>query len=112
MPHLPIAGALWGLTDSAQFAIIAKAAVDHQVVETERDVLYFQAVLQPLPLRELMIKPEGQRTWKFWKMHTTQFLKLDDEVQDREQRRYRVTGIGDWSSQGGFYEYELREGPK
>lgn len=112
MPHLPVAGALWGLTDTAQFAIIQKAAVDHQVVETQSDVLYFQGSLQPLPVRELLIKPEGQRTWKFYKMFTKQVLKLDDEVQDLAQRRYRVTGTADWGSLGGFYEYELKEEPK
>lgn len=112
MAHVPIAEALWGLTDTAQFAIIRKTSVDHEVVETKADLEFFQGVLEPTPAKNLLIKPEGERKWNWYTLRTRQLLELDDEIQDVDGRRYRLTSKTDWGSLGDYYEYEATEGPK
>lgn len=112
MSHVNVTDALWGLTDTAQFAVIRKEAVDGEVVETKADIDYFQGALQPLPARKLLIKPEGQRSWNWWSMWTERKLKLDDEVEDAEGLRYRVMSMSNWNPNGGYFEYDLAQEPK
>lgn len=95
-----------------QFQIVTKAAVDFELQETQAEGVTFPAILQPLPPQALRIKPEGQRTWKWWTMWTTTSLVLDDVIVDQEGKRYRVMSVQDWVSGGGGYkQYDLTEGP-
>lgn len=112
MSHVPVSDALFGLTDTAQFAIIRKEAVDGEVVETKADIEYFQGVLQPLPPRKLLIKPEGQRTWKWWTLWTEQALALDNQIKDENGVLFRVLAVSDWRRAGGYFEYDLAEAPQ
>ena len=112
MPNLPlVVEALWDLGLSIQFAVIGKATVDFQTVESVTDIIDFIGVLQPIPPRKLMVKPEGQRTWKWWTLYATQELELDWVISDEEKKIYRVMSKTDWS-QAGYIEYELTEKPK
>lgn len=110
MPKPDMRGALWGLTAELQFALLRKAVVDHQLVETNDVVIRFQGDLQfdedlkTVPLRE------GERAWKTGRLRTTQALPPDSVVADRTGAQYRVMGLGDWSA-SGFWSYRLWEGP-
>jgi hypothetical protein len=100
--------ALAGFGETIQFAVVSKTAVDYEVTETLASVAWITGVKQPLPPQALKIKPEGQRSWKWWSFWTNQSLKVDDEIQDSCKRRYKVMEKSDWS-EGGYFHYELTE---
>lgn len=100
--------AFFGFTDRAQFARVSKASVDHEVVETKAEVVWFSGVFEPISPQRLERKPEGQRNWKFWDLWTTEKLVNDDIIQDACNKQYRVSSNQDWRK-GGYYFYELVE---
>ena len=70
-----------------------------------------QAVVQPVNGDELQTVPEGERTNKLIKLHTTEVLKTTDEanavsadtvVVDGET--FRIITVSDWNKLGGFYK--------
>lgn len=117
-----VSGAFWGWSVKSLFISVQKVAVDFEVVENlgsppfdfggygqgNYAALIFVGVLEPLPDRKLMIKPEGQRTWKWWTLWTKKPLELDDIIVDKPGRIYRVMSQSDWSS-GRYYQYDLTE---
>lgn len=110
MPKPNMSGALWGLTEELQFALLRKAIIDHQLVATNDIVVRFQGDLQfdedlkVVPLRE------GQRQWKTGRLRTKQALPPDSVVAERNGTQYLVMGLGDWES-SGFWSYRLWETP-
>jgi len=112
VPNLPlVAEALWDLGQQIQFAVIGKTTADFQVIENTTSIVDFVGVLQPIPPRKLLVKPEGQRTWKWYTLYTSQELELDWVISDEMNKAYRVMSRTDWS-QAGYAEYELTEKPR
>lgn len=101
---------LSGFTRRNQFAVVTKTVSDFEAVESKAAVAWFSGSFQPLPSQRLTLKPEGQRTWKWWTLWTTQKLKLDDVVKDRCNKEYRVLSVSDWF-EAGYYQYDLAEQP-
>jgi hypothetical protein len=68
-----------------------------------------QGVIQTLTPAQLAMKPEGQRTWQWRKLHllSEPRLKLDDVIIIRKIR-YRVMDMED-NSQYGVCSYDLQE---
>lgn len=110
MPNM--ASTLMGFEQSIQFQLITKTVSDHDVVETSkvRPVLWFEGVLEPLNPRDLMVKPEGERKFKWWTLITDMVLPVDSVVKDDRSLVYRVMSSADWS-QAGYHQYQLVEGP-
>jgi hypothetical protein len=105
-----VRGALWGLTSPAQFALLAKAIVDHEVVETNTVALRFHGTLQPEQEQAVVALREGERTWKFWRLLADVTLPPDSVVQDDRGLQYRVMGVSDWSREG-YWSYRLAQMP-
>ena len=99
---------LSGFSETIKFAVVSKAIVDYEVSETKSSIEYFTGVKQPLSAQKLRVKPEGQRTWRWWTMWSTKQLKLDDIIKDNCNREYRVMESSDWREAGHFV-YELIE---
>lgn len=92
------------------FRQVRTAIVDFEVASAPFDEEEFVAVVQPIPPRKLIIKPEGQRDWKWLTLWTEKVLKIDSIIQDNDGRQYRVMTSTDWRG-GGYLEYELAEQP-
>ena len=109
MPNL--ATAIRGFEETMEFTIVQKTVVDHEIVENSKApvILWFEGNVQPMHSRDLMIKPEGQRNFKWWDLWTEMELKNDDIIKDRNGLTYRVMGGNDWS-QAGYQKYTLTEG--
>lgn len=103
-----VSEALWGLTEPAQFRTVSRTPVDFEAVETQAAPQWFDAVLQPIDNQKLLIKPEGERRWKWFEMLTEKELNLGDTVEAYDGKTYRVMAKSDWS-QGGYFRYELTE---
>lgn len=100
--------ALSGLTQQVQFARIKRILKGFNSVPTIQKVNTFAGSLQPIHPRRLMIKPEGERQWRWFQLWTGQQLSTGDYVQDPNGVQYKVMASSDWS-QAGYFEYELIE---
>ena len=110
MPSL--ATTIFGFEETMQFAIVVKTPIDHDIVETSKTpvLLWFEGNVQPLHQKELLVKPEGERKWKWWSLYTDMDLEVDTIITDRNGTEYRVMASSDWS-QAGYQSYQLTEGP-
>lgn len=112
MPPIPnMDDAFFGWDAPAQFAVIKKSAKDFQASESKSDVAWLHGVFLPIPPRKLIMKPEGERKWKWWTLYSVQKLGVDWVVKDLDNKEYRVMSDSDWGG-SGFFEYELVEQPK
>lgn len=107
--------ALRGMTRRVTAQVIKQQVVDFEAVQTPRDLIRASLVLMPMPARKILIKPEGQRTWKWWEGTSTiplelgWFLKID---KDRKVKRlYEVMEESDLS-QARVYAYQFAEAPR
>lgn len=108
-PAVDEAFAGWDL--GLQFKIVTKTAVDGELVETPTETKWFRAVLEPVLLRELKIKPEGQRAWQWYHLYSTEVLDIDAIILDEKNKKYRVMSTEDWSLTSGYTKYELAQAP-
>lgn len=90
------------------FTIITKETVDHELVETAT-VVAAKAVRQPLSAQKLMMKPEGQRAWRWEQLHAFPDLILKpDDVVVFNGIRYRVMDKLDYKEYG-YLEYHITQ---
>lgn len=104
-----MAGALSGWMQNMVFTLIAQVVNGvFTVTETPTNIA-FQGVWQPFTAQQLMIKPEGERGWKWFTVHTLVSLpaKLDDVITYRGTQ-YRIKEKLDYSEYG-YFEYHLVE---
>lgn len=88
------------------FGVVTKTIFGAQVSETMENVS-FQGVMQPLSERQLMMKPEGQRLWKWFWLHADPSLTLTpDMVVTYLGEQFRVTTQKDYRLYG-YVEYHL-----
>jgi len=90
------------------FVRIAAAIVNFQSKQVEYP-LTTHGVVQPLSLRELAIKPEGQRAWSWIVVFARNELALKlGEIAVHKGKRYRLMGQWDWS-ESGYFRYEFAQ---
>lgn len=98
--------ALYNWMQPMTFSKIVKTIVDFQVVETPT-VISFQGVWQPFSPQMLAMKPEGQRQWKWFMLHSPIALSLSpDEVVTYLGTQFRVMSTLDYKLYG-YFQYEL-----
>lgn len=104
-----ISSALGSWSQKFTFECITKGLENFQVIERRRQIS-FKGVIAPLSPRQLEIKAEGQRAWRWLEIHATTCLEIkpDDEV-IYKCTRYRVMAVHNWSDYG-YYRYEIAEG--
>ena len=99
------------LTNTLQqmvFQDIKKKVVNGQVVETTNPI-NFQGSWIPFTIRQLMMKPEGQRRWMWFQVLALTPLPLSpDDVVTYIGKQFRVMQVNDFSLYG-YYEYHLAD---
>jgi hypothetical protein len=103
-----VSDAFWGLTEPTRFQVATRVPVDYEASETLAPPVTFDGILQPETTQKLLVKPEGERRWKWFRLYTTQELALGDAVTAYDGKTYQVMSKDDWS-QGGHFAYELTE---
>lgn len=87
-----VGGAMIDWFQSMQFQIVTKETIDFQVVETEEPV-NFRGVIQPFTLRQLYLRPEGERAWTWAMVHAEPVLSLKvDDIISYRGVHFRVMG--------------------
>jgi hypothetical protein len=106
-PQLPsMSGTVEGWFQNLVIGLITSAVVAGRVQETTTD-LTTRGVIQPLSARQIEIKPEGERQWKWYMLHCQPSLRLrNDDTVVIGCDRYRVMSYFDYS-QYGYVQYEL-----
>lgn len=107
-PKMAEAFSGWG--GAVTLKIVSRDQVDFEETETLYSDLTFTGVIQPIPPRKLMIKPEGERSWNWLTLWSKQRLSNSNIIQDAQNRQYRVMSVTDWRG-AGYFEYELVEQP-
>lgn len=107
--NLPnMASTLDGWLMTLVFIKTIKTIINYNAVETEEE-FSFQGVWQPLSLSELKMKPENERTWKWYNCHTKTDLGLkNDDIITYKDIKYRVMSTG-YFEDYGYYNYHLVE---
>ena len=109
---IDVSDALWDICEFERIQVVKKTVQDFELVESvsDRSPIYIEGSLQPMNARELLIKPEGQRSWRWWTLWTTEKLELDWVVIDRNGSHFRIMNSNDWEA-SGYFQYQLTEGP-
>lgn len=103
-----VSGALLDRLQPIVFSKVTKRNSAFQVIETG-DPIHFEGHWQPFHPRDLLLKPEGQRLWKFYWLHALIALPLKpDDVILYRKIQYRIMGVND-NGLYGYYEYECVE---
>jgi len=101
-------GALLNWKQITIFTVVVKEVIGYQVQETLTPVT-FNGVVQPFTDRQLMLKPEGQRSWTWNWIHADPSLILNtDEIVVYLDVRYRVMSRKDYTPYG-YVEYSIIE---
>jgi hypothetical protein len=88
------------------FNLITKSNVAFEVSQTSNEI-HFEGCWQPLGPQQLVMKPEGQREWKWFELHTDVDLELSpDQIVEYFGERYRVSEKRDYNRYG-YFNYHL-----
>lgn len=105
--NLPqVTAAITGWFKPMTFGVTVKTNVDFLTVDEITDVSC-QGVWQPFTDQQLAIKPEGERSWKWFMIHSDPSLVLttDDQIQ-YQGVNYDVMGKKDYKEYG-YVQYEV-----
>lgn len=104
MPNMADCVQGWG--SPIQFLRIIKNEVDFQITESVKQAftrlqLIVNGILVPLTPRQLLIKPEGERSWKWLSLTTTADVTMEpDDETVFEGMTFRVMGEALWRNNG------------
>jgi hypothetical protein len=95
-----------------QFSSVSKS-IDPVTKEVKEIIVTVEtlASIQPLRTRELAMKPEGERSWEWYKIYALPelVLKTGDMIQINGEGSFRVMGLKNWRARGYMY-YEIVNG--
>lgn len=104
MPNVSAALQTW--FSAMEFGVITKNTINMVVQETI-ETISFRGVWQPFTSRQLLIKPEGQRDWPWFMVHSEIALILEnDSCIIYKGDRYRVMQKRDYQL-NGYVEYDI-----
>lgn len=103
-----VSGALLDWFQNMTFTRVTKIVKDFVLQEVQTNVCA-SGVRQPLSPQEVRMKPEGERTWKWEKIHALPTLVLNpDDIITFESTKYRIMSKLDWKEYG-YVEYHMVE---
>lgn len=104
---------LRGIGRRVSVQVIKQKVVDGEAVQAGVELERASIVLTPMTPRKIAIKPEGQRTWKWWTGTSTLKLELGWYLKpDRDLKKlYEVMEVSDWG-QARVFLYDFAEAPR
>lgn len=104
MPNMATTVSYWQIPLTLQKTI--QNIVNGDLVVTKK-TYQFKGVIQPLSDEKLQFKPEGQRSWTYYWVHTNS--KLNFQTADKiiyKNERYKITAIKNYELYG-YKELEI-----
>jgi hypothetical protein len=99
-----VSGAMQSYFQPTTFEPVGKVVNGFQVVETGTPVT-FRGTIQPFTERQLLLKPEGQRAWTWFMIHSDPVLSLNiDDVVVWNGTQTRIMARKDYALYG-YVEY-------
>ena len=99
-------GNTFGTSARLFYQTVSKSNSEFETVDAYSEPISFAGSLQPFTERQLLIKPEGQRQWVWWKLFTSQSIPLGSIVTDPAKRKCKVVSEKDW---GSYKIYDIAE---
>lgn len=101
-----VSGALQDYFQAMVFTLVRKLVVGFQALETPLPI-NFRGVVQPATDRQLLLKPEGQRAWTWFTLHSDPTLTLQvDDVVEWLGKQTRIMSRKDFMLYG-YIEYTM-----
>lgn len=101
-----VGGAMLNWFQPMTFGVVTTTVVGFQSVQEVVDVSFI-GVIEPLEGRKLLLKPEGQRSWTWYQVHSTPALRLNvDKIIRYLGVQYRVMAVKEYAIYGYMY-YEM-----
>ena len=102
-------GALDNWMQKLTVKVVTKTTVDYQTVETTVS-FDIEAVKQQMNPIRIETKPEGQREWDWFTLHTkaANIFKVDDIVTFNDNN-YRIMTVSDFRDYG-YFQYDMIRG--
>lgn len=91
--------------ESLSFRAVASEVDGFEVTKKKHLQVNFEGSLQPIKTSQLMMKPEGERSWEWRTLFTHQRLENGDTIESCGTS-YKVMSRKEW---GSHYEYEVVE---
>lgn len=85
--------------------LVKKEMVDYELQENITPIS-FKGILQPASVKQIQLKPEGQRQWAWFTLHSTRQFNNDDIIKINNVN-YRIMGLREYNTYYGYYDYEL-----
>jgi hypothetical protein len=92
-------------------AVILQRTMKDGILEIVKKPINFTGVpLQPITEQKLLLKPEGERAWRYYTLYCTYNFKVGDCIL-LNKKEYEIREKNDWNAQGHykFYKYDLIE---
>ena len=103
-----VSSALLNWLQPMQVNQIVKTTVNYSVVE-KLTTINFEGVIEAGTPEQIMMKPEGQRSWKWVSIWTHSTVQLNtDDIVTSLGKSYRIKSKSDWY-QYGYINYEAHE---
>lgn len=103
-----VSDALGGWTEPLELIKISQSIVDYEKVETET-IINAQGMLQQFSTQQLMTKPEGQRSYQWWMLHTLENIELQTSDHIKiDGLSYKVMQKNHYL-RNGYFEYHIIE---
>lgn len=107
-PQPNVRDTVLGWSEMLVLVRLYKKIVNRENVNEEKEFTCM-GMVQPFSARDLKVKPEGQRAWKWWMLHTTEQVALKPgEEFILKGTKYKVMSDLPYF-RNGYYEYELIE---
>lgn len=98
LPNVQAAMANW--FQPITFIQIVKTVVNFKLVETLTSI-DFQGVIQPFTAEQLALRPEGERSWRWFQIHAYPGTPLNtDDVGTIKGQNYRIMEKWDYKEYG------------
>lgn len=105
-PMPTMRGTLLGWFRPLDLTQVVKSVENFRTVEVEKP-LPANGLWQPFTMEQLSIRPEGERSWRWFMVHTTiDVVLLTDDIIKRRDVPYRVMEKNDYTD-NGFVEYHI-----
>lgn len=108
-PNLPNMSDVVDSWSSWIYCYVIKKELKDFVLQETKKFIKIKGMVQNATDTDLQIKSDGERQWKYYKLHTTYDKLNNDDIIEINKRRYRIKSKSQDNLHYGFTRYQLIE---